>query len=109
MIIYFECSTNGTDVRINTLKIKLKGGSVLTIDRDWTEFNIENGKLTMTWRDCYLWALDGWNIFGEGYRLDYYSIEELKNMIEYGYFEFEIEDSADEDYYVTINKVEVYV
>jgi len=66
MRMNFECYTNYNLVALNALKIKLASGSVLTIDRDKTEWSVEeNGRLSMEWKGVYLWAIDDCNIFSD--------------------------------------------
>lgn len=100
MTIYFTAKTNKDYVMINTAKFTLPNGDVLTIDRNSTEYSIdENGNLEMEWDDCYLWAINGCHIFdGEAY-ID--NIFELSELLENSMLEFELEDDADEDYEVT--------
>ena len=66
MRINFECYTNYNLVALNALKIKLASGSVLTIDRNSTEwYPVTDGKLSMEWMGCYLWAIDDCHIFSD--------------------------------------------
>lgn len=109
MTLKFTCTTNKDYVRINTLKITKPHGAKLTVDRKYTSADFHDGKLYMIWDDCYLWALDGWNIFGDnGYEIcDVYSVKEFKRLIQNAGLDFELEDDADEDYFVTIENMEV--
>ena len=112
MTITFKCKTNKDYVAVNTLKIGRPYGAMITIDREYTEYSIEDGILTMTWRGCYLWAVDGQNIFGsDGYRItDEYSMDEFKALCNAAMWrDFELEDDVDEDYFVTIDEMEVYL
>ena len=65
MNLHFSCSTNAKEVYVNTANFTLKSGSVLTIDRKMTEYSVIDGRLEMDWYDCYLWAIDDENIFGD--------------------------------------------
>ena len=64
MRISFSCRTNKEYVRVNTLKVQLNSGSLLTLDRHNTEYSIsapdKAGEclLDMEWTNCYLWAID---------------------------------------------------
>lgn len=103
MRISFRCSTNRNYVAINTVKFVLPTGSTITVDRDETEFDINGSELTMTWKHCYLWAIDGNNIFTEGaYITDGAGFEDLvansKVIFE---LEEDCEDCA-EDYEVNV-------
>lgn len=109
MTITFKCHTNKDYVAVNTLKILRQHGAMITVDREYTEYSIEDGILTMTWRGCYLWALDGQNIFGsDGYRItDEYSLDEFKVLCNAALIDLELEDDVDEDYFVVIDDMEV--
>ena len=108
MTLEFKCKTNKDYVAINTLKITRSCGAKLTVDRETTEYGINNGELTMTWKGCYLWALDGYNIFGdEGYYMTDGDVEEFKKLCKVAFFDFELEDDVDEDYFVKIESVGV--
>lgn len=107
MKISFRIKTNKPYVMINTLKINLLNGTVITIDRKETEFSSEesDGTRSMIWRNCYLWAINEQNIFGvEGYSIvDEYSLKEFLGLIKNSTLTFELEDDVpDEDYKVEI-------
>ena len=107
MKIEFVCKTNKEYVMINTLLLTLKSGAVLTIDRDETLYDIdEKGNLSMTWEGCYLWALDGFNIFSSEYycgvRPADFEKNEFIKLTEGAGASFELEDDADEDYEVEL-------
>lgn len=108
MRIYFECETNKGYVAINTLEITLPTGTTITVDRDTTEYDL-NGD--MVWKSCYLWAIDGHNIFGDGYRFKNSSdVKDFKELIKEATLEFTYdEDVADEDYKVTIKEISITV
>ena len=69
MRINFSCKTNKDYVMVNTLKVQLNSGSVLTLDRHNTEYSISDPDkageclLDMEWRNCYLWAIDEENLW----------------------------------------------
>lgn len=104
MNINFKCETNKDYVAINTLKVTLKDGGVLYIDRDTTEYDIEGTTLNMTWNNCYLWTLNGQNIFGEeGYHItEDTSIKEFKTLLKGANYEFFLDEDMDEDYIVLL-------
>ncbi len=106
-MLNFLCRTNKDYVRINTAKIKLKSGSVLTVDRDRTEYIMNNGVLYMKWYDCYLWAIDDRNIFNNNANLSYLSGSEFSKLLNGALISFELEDDADKDYEVEIISWEV--
>lgn len=108
MNIDFVCNTNHDYVRINTLKVQLPSGTIITIDRDHTEFSINEDELGMTWYGCYIWAVDGYDIFGFHGCHDV-NVEELNNLIMSGAnVFFELEDDVDSDYYVTLEEMHMY-
>lgn len=51
MRLQIRVTTNKEYVRINTARLKMPSGTVLTIDRDETEFSICNGELDIVWHD----------------------------------------------------------
>ena len=65
MRINFRCKTNRDYVAINTATFVLPTGSSITVDRTSTDWDIQDGMLTMTWSCCYLWAIDGNTLFNE--------------------------------------------
>ena len=100
MRIEFKGTTNKDYVMVNTAKFRLKNGSVITIDRDETEYTVEDGKIDMLWRGCYLWAIDDFNITGDdAYITD---AKEFMALVNDAKLELELEDDADEDYWVHI-------
>lgn len=100
MRITFKCRTNKDYVAVNTAKFILPTGSTITVDRDNTEWDVQDGDLTMVWRHCYIWAIDGNNIFTEGaYITDGANFEDL---VADARIILELEDDTDEDYYVNV-------
>ena len=100
MRITFICRTNKNYVAINTAKFILPTGSTITIDRDETEWDINNNELSMVWRRCYVWAIDGNNIFTEGaYITDGANFEDLVSNAR---IMLEVEEDADDDYEVDV-------
>jgi len=52
----FYGKTNRDYVLINTITFRLKNGKEVTIDREYTGYDIdEDGNFGMTWRGCYFW------------------------------------------------------
>ena len=100
MRITFKCRTNKDYVAVNTAKFILPTGSTITVDRDSTEWDVQDGDLTMVWRQCYIWAIDGNNIFTDGaYITDGANFEDL---VADAKIVLELEDDTDEDYYVNV-------
>ena len=102
MRISFKCKTNRDYVAINTAKFILSTGSTITIDRDTTEWDIDKNtrELTMVWKHCYLWAIDGNNIFTEGaYITDGANFEDL---VADARVMLLVEEDADDDYEVDV-------
>lgn len=112
MKINFKCKTSHQDAYINTLVISLRSGSKITIDRGLTISEVDDkGEMTMTWEDCYLWALDGFHFFGneEEYGLQLFDLElnEFRKLIKGCNAEFVIEDEAPSDYNCEIISYEI--
>jgi len=105
MDIEFTCTTNRDICMINTADFCLSNGTSITIDRDNTEWSIEGNTLSMTFKNCYLWGINGFNIF-DGSSLVYltdYGTEEFRKLVEDSTVFLELEDDAPYDDY----KVEV--
>ena len=101
--INFKCKTNRNYCAINTAKFILPTGTKLTIDRTRTEWNVNEhtGELTMTWFNCYLWAIDDNTIFAD----EAYITDEggFADLIADARVIFELEDDeTDEDYEVDV-------
>lgn len=107
MRITFICNTNKDYVMINTVKMTLASGSVLTIDRKRTEYSIEGDRLDMTWDDCYLWAIDDQHIFGDNGAW-FYNQGDIQKLFKGVSVEFELEDDADENYKVDIIECHIW-
>jgi hypothetical protein len=98
MNIDFTAKTNRPYCLINTAKFKLKNGSIITLDRKETEWSINNDCLSMTWKNVYIWEIDGCNIFDFEVPVN----NELCALLnDANLLELEIEDDADSDYSVT--------
>ena len=100
--------TNHDYCMVNTAIFHLKDGGTITIDRDTTEYvtqPIAGGEynLSMLWRGCYLWAINGRSfIKTENDRGIYqFDSEELTKLLEGATLELELEDDADEDYIIS--------
>ena len=111
MNIEFKCKTNYEDPYINVLNITLKSGAKVTIDRPTTLYSVENGVMSMTWEDSYIYALDDAHFFGgeDEYGLRLFDIEkdEFKKLVSGCKAEFEIEDEAPQDYTCELISFEV--
>ena len=89
MRICFTGTTNKNYVMVNTLILKNNKDESkpdIVIDRDLTEYTIEDGIIKMEWRGCYEW--DGEN---PNYNIDYLDLDDYEADIE-------LEDDAPEDY-----------
>ena len=52
----FGGKTNKDYVMINAITFRLNNGKEVTIDREYTGYDIdEEGNLGMTWKGCYFW------------------------------------------------------
>lgn len=97
MTLGFKAKTNKDYCMINGARFILKNGTEILIDRTWTNFEIEDGILNMTWDDCYLWELCGINIFDK----EAYLGDEMTRLLNNAdLIELELEDDADDDYKV---------
>lgn len=97
MNIEFTAKTNKSYCMINTVTFRLPEGTTLTIDREITDYSIEDGELSMVWEHCYIWEINGVNIFDREFPLnsDAASLLETAELIC-----VDLEDDADPDYYV---------
>lgn len=107
MRMSFVCNTNKDYVMINTVKVTLASGSILTIDRKETEYSIDGDKLNMVWNDCYLWAIDDQHIF-EDDGAWFHNQEDIQQLFKGASIEFELEDDADENYRVDIIECHIW-
>ncbi len=109
MDIWFICKTNKDYITINTAKFKLPSGAVITVDRTETirdrDYHGNIGNMKMVWKNAYLWALDGFNIFGDkdgyGLKLPRFEASEFRKLVAGtipATVSFELECEADEDY-----------
>ena len=90
-MIVFKGITNYPYMMVNLLRLKLPDQTILDIDRETTEYSIdENGSFYMEWHRPYVW--DGEDMLP----IPTDSLEDAS------FFELEVEDDADEDYYVTV-------
>ena len=102
MGICFEGTTNKNYLMVNTATFHLKDGGTITIDRKETEYEINDNALSMIWRNCYLWAINGYHVFNSEFcNLDR---EEMVELLKDAKVTLELEDDADEDYTVDIQE-----
>lgn len=40
---------------LNSIKVRLRGGRIITLDRDRTDYTVSNGRFTMEWSGVYIW------------------------------------------------------
>ncbi len=103
MRINFIAGTNKDYVAINTCIFTLKNGTEITVDRQETNYTINGKELAMTWSGCYLWAINGLNVFdGKPPKSECQDEESIRLLQSAVSARFELEDDADEDYYVGI-------
>ena len=96
MRIEFSGKTNKDYVMVNTAVFHLRDGGTVTLDRDETDYCIENGTLSMVWNNIYLWEING-VCFG----VPMYPAEDMSKLLEGSWVEQELEDDADADYIIT--------
>lgn len=98
MRIEFTAKTNRKVCMINNATFVLAGGGTITIDREDTEYSINKGILRMTWRNCYIWEINGVNIFSE----PVFPNDDIEKLMKGARFlKFNLEDDAGPDYKVT--------
>ena len=106
MQIAFECKTNKDYMMINTAIFHLKDGGELTIDRDSTEWSIDNdGNMEVIFKNIYFWAINDYHVFADGDGYSFYPTEEeeVKKLLSGDVtVTLELEDDADEDYEVEV-------
>ena len=96
MRICFTGTTNKNYVMVNTLILKNNKDESkpdIVIDRDLTEYTIEDGIIKMEWRGCYVW--DGEN---PNYNINDLDLNDYEATIE-------AEDDAPEDYELEIDSI----
>lgn len=112
MNIYFSAKTNKEYAMVNKAYFQTKDGQTVGIDRLDTDYTVSNdGTLTMTWSNCYLWEIDGINPFNsEEESMTIYNDRMLKALLDGARFKYlELEDDADDDYEVTDVKAKLDV
>ena len=98
--IDFYGKTNKNYVMINTMTFRLENGKEVTIDRQYTGYDIdEDGNLGMTWRGCYFWDDNHSDDYNNP---DYLTEDDVNDIIAAELIAVDIEDDADPDYEVTI-------
>jgi len=95
--INFEGTTNKDYLMVNTARFRYPDGREVTIDRDATYYDIEDGSLSMEWCGCYIW-----NEEDEAPEPRYLTAEDADELAKAELIGLELEDDADEDYSVEI-------
>lgn len=95
----FYGKTNRDYVLINTITFRLKSGKEVTIDREYTGYNIDgDGNLSMTWKGCYFWDDEHDDPNNPAYLTE----EDISELADAELVYVYIDDDADSDYEVTI-------
>lgn len=90
----FTGKTNRDYVMINTMTFRLESGEEVTLDREYTGFNIdEDGYFEMIWDGCYFW---------DGENRTYLTDEAETELANADLIRVEIEEDADPAYEVII-------
>ena len=63
MRIEFSAHTNWNECRINKAYFKTVDGSIIGVDRMETDYDIDDDNLSMDWRGCYIWEVNGCSPF----------------------------------------------
>lgn len=97
----FRGKTNKPYVMINTLTFRLDNGKEVTIDREYTGYDIdEEGNLGMTWKGCYFWDDE----HNDPNNPAYLTEEDEEELADAELVSVNIEDDADDDYEVVITE-----
>lgn len=51
--------TKEIGLRLNTIRVRRTDGVEVTIDRDWTDYDLEDGEADIVFRGIYLWDDNG--------------------------------------------------
>ncbi len=106
MNIQFKCKTNKDYVAINSLNVRLESGLTIIIDRKRTDYELNDGKLDMTWKGCYLWGVNEYFVFDQGDAVfDDGCQDSLVKLLDGSKVWFNYESEADEDYFCDIEGV----
>ena len=85
--------TEQNGIMLNTISVKLKSGKILTLDRDETNFTLNDGVAYIMFRNTYAWdsnnSISNYNLNPKDF--------DNATLIDY-----EIEDDAPDDYDLTI-------
>ena len=108
MIIKFKVQTNYPELYLNTARFILKNGTEIEVDRTATGYTPDikaDEPFQMEWHNCYLWSLNGYNIFGTGNNDGFHLLNkcyeaEFEKMLkcEEASVDFWYEDEAPGDY-----------
>lgn len=106
MNIQFKCKTNKDYVAVNSLNVRLESGLTIIIDRKRTDYELNDGKLDMTWKGCYLWGVNEYFVFDQGDAVfDDDCQDSLVKLLAGSKVWFNYESEADEDYFCDIEGV----
>lgn len=83
-------------VWVNAAIVELADGRTVTVDRDETEFTVDNGNVSMQWNNCYIW---------DGEQAEYNITEEMFEGARVK--EIEVEDDADEEYDISFDPEDI--
>lgn len=98
MKISFTAKTNKDYCMVNTAVFITPTKTLLTVDRDRTDWSVVGEKLKMEWNGCYLWEIDGHNFTDFP---AYLNEDAAKGLFhEAQLLTLELEDDADPDYIV---------
>ena len=101
MKIYIKGNINKNYLAIDTIDFITQNGTIFTVDRTSSEYTIdENGMLDMTWKCCYLRAVNGCHIFSDEVYLE--GAREFEKLVKGAKVRVNIEEDADKDYKVSI-------
>ena len=95
----FVGKTNKDYVMINTLTFRLNNGKEVTIDREYTGYDIdEEGNIGMTWKSCYFWDEEHDDPNNPAYLTE----DDEEELSASELIAINVEDDADDDYFVIL-------
>lgn len=88
-------SDNCKEIWLNTIRVQKQDGSIVTLDRDTTEYSINGHTAEITFRDVYIWD-------DETSTADYDL--HLNDFAGAKLLDYDVEDDADDEYKLRIIK-----
>ena len=98
MKIHFEGNTNNSKLFLNGIVLIMKDGSEITLDREWTEWSVNDmtSECSITFTTPYIWDVEGQEYDGKKI------LEAIDNA---KYFLSDIEEDAPADYELNLKEL----